>query len=26
MNNLFTGCSSLIELPDLSGWIINNVN
>ena len=26
MNCLFSGCSSLIKLPDISKWNTNNVN
>ena len=25
MNNIFNGCSSLIELPDISKWEVNKV-
>ena len=26
MSYLFSGCSSLISLPDISKWNVNNVN
>ena len=26
MSNMFYGCGSLISLPDVSKWIINNAN